>query len=506
MKPLLVALLIFTSVACCGQYPYDAKRDNIWLFGYNDGTNPHPLFGVTQLKFDADSFAISKVDSFADFQETVAIACDSEGKLLFSTNGIWLYDSTFNKTLTSDTLNPGSWAEANTGLGYPVVQGALILKKPESSSLYYVFHARLGDNGRSEGVYYTIVDMSIHSAITLNVPIVSNTILENGKLAACRHANGRDWWILFWKAGSNMYRRLLFNPQGVSDFGWSSVGIPLSSNLGFGQNVFSPDGSKYIQHNIYYSYVIDVYDFNRCTGQLTNNIHIIENDTCYSGGCAISQDGKRLYVACSQELFQYDLTSNNIQNSRTTVALWDGFVDPDFSLGATYFHLLGLTPDGKIICNTPNSTKYLHSIEYPDSLGASCQVQQHNLNLFTFNSGTIPNYPNFRLGPVDGSACDTLGIDVGIHENAKAHYTAESVLQAYPNPAANYCNIGFGNTLKQDGALIVYDLNGRKVFEASLQKATIGYTLKTEDYTSGLYLCVVYEGNTEKGRVRFVKE
>src|SRR5690606_15064219 len=43
--------------------------------------------------------------------------------------------------------------------------------------------------------------------------------------------------------------------------------------------------------------------------------------------------------------------------------------------------------------------------------GKACRFLQHNINLTKWNSRSAPNVPNFRLGPVDGSPCDTLGID-----------------------------------------------------------------------------------------------
>ena len=36
---------------------------------------------------------------------------------------------------------------------------------------------------------------------------------------------------------------------------------------------------------------------------------------------------------------------------------------------------------------------------------------QQNYFQFDFPDAILPHFPNFRLGPVDGSACDTLGID-----------------------------------------------------------------------------------------------
>ena len=38
-------------------------------------------------------------------------------------------------------------------------------------------------------------------------------------------------------------------------------------------------------------------------------------------------------------------------------------------------------------------------------------MEQHGIRLPTQNARSLPNFPNYRLGPIDGSPCDTLGID-----------------------------------------------------------------------------------------------
>jgi hypothetical protein len=70
-----------------------------------------------------------------------------------------------------------------------------------------------------------------------------------------------------------------------------------------------------------------------------------------------------------------------------------------------------LAPDGKIYSSSTNSVSSLHVIHSPDEPGLACQYQQHGIELPTRNTFSMPTFPNYRLGPLDGSACDTLGID-----------------------------------------------------------------------------------------------
>lgn len=46
-----------------------------------------------------------------------------------------------------------------------------------------------------------------------------------------------------------------------------------------------------------------------------------------------------------------------------------------------------------------------------DEPAAECRFLQHHIDLKVPNGRSAPNLPNFRLGPLDGSPCDTLGLD-----------------------------------------------------------------------------------------------
>ncbi|MEL7222917.1 MAG: PKD domain-containing protein, partial [Bacteroidota bacterium] len=102
----------------------------------------------------------------------------------------------------------------------------------------------------------------------------------------------------------------------------------------------------------------------------------------------------------------YDLWADDIEASRITVAEWDGFADE--GIFSNTFYLAQLAPNGKIYINSNNGTKHLHVINQPDSLGLACEVCQHCVELPSWNSFSMPNFPNYRLGHEEGSPCDTL--------------------------------------------------------------------------------------------------
>jgi hypothetical protein len=81
-----------------------------------------------------------------------------------------------------------------------------------------------------------------------------------------------------------------------------------------------------------------------------------------------------------------------------------------------------LAPDGRIyLCSQFNNSFNIWDapidiIHNPDVQGTNCNFNRGAMNIATIlGSGkSVPNFPNFRLGPVDGSACDTLGLDAAI--------------------------------------------------------------------------------------------
>ncbi|HLF65857.1 MAG TPA: PKD domain-containing protein [Saprospiraceae bacterium] len=152
-----------------------------------------------------------------------------------------------------------------------------------------------------------------------------------------------------------------------------------------------------------------MYDFNRCTGLLSNERwwHI----PLYGiAGISISPNGRYLYATDVYYLWQYDLYADDIEASRMTVAEWDGYVEPNWF--ETYFGMMAPAPDGRIYIIPPTGgSMVMHVIDRPNERGEACRVMQHHIKLPTWNARTLPNFPNFRLGPLDGSFCDTLGID-----------------------------------------------------------------------------------------------
>ncbi|MCB9267427.1 MAG: PKD domain-containing protein [Lewinellaceae bacterium] len=391
------------------------EYDNTWLLGYAGGStsSEDSTYGISILSFWENSgpTIINNQTSEIDFFETNASISDAAGNYLFAFNGQYIEDASDHKMLNGDHINPYD----SDDIGYTLPQGGIILPWPEDSNRYVLFHQvkAYGSGGSLFGgdLRYTIVDKRLNGGlggVTQKRVLVLEGPLSYGQLTATRHANGRDWWLLAGREESNEYYRILLAPEGVFNLGIQAIGSEVESGLG--QACFSPDGQWYVRYSTINNIVgdfVNIYAFDRCTGLLSNHLEINYFDDSHSGGVAISPNSRYLYVSSYLYVYQYDLWASDLEASRDTVAVYDGFRDPF----ATRFYLAQLAPNGKIYVTAPNSTNYLHVIHRPDEPGQACQAEQHGLRLPTRHGASMPNFPTYRLGPIDGSPCGTLGID-----------------------------------------------------------------------------------------------
>jgi len=406
----LLFLFLCYSVIVLGQ-----KHDNLWLFGYN--TNPPaPDRSGNVVDFSTEPPSAYIQERPMNLDITVASICDSSGNLLFYTNGAWIANFTHEMMENGDSLNPGelTWDWYSSGL--PVAQSHIILPMPGNPGKYYLFHERLDWHDvlilARMPCYYTVIDMNqnngLGKVVGKNVVIVNDTTKTFGTISAVKHANGRDWWVVFPEQAKNVFYRFLLSPNGVEDLQTLTLSPPypyppLLSNAFI---AFSPDGSRLaryeVQHGLY------LYDFDRCMGLFGNNpLFVSIPETELGGGVAFSPNGRFIYMLSSTFVLQADTWADDIGESLDTVAVYDGFTSP----WPTTFFAMQPGPDGRIYFNTNNGTDILHFINRPNKKGDSCQVIQHGLKLAARNRFTSPHFPNYRLGPLDGSPCDTLGLD-----------------------------------------------------------------------------------------------
>ena len=74
--------------------------------------------------------------------------------------------------------------------------------------------------------------------------VLNDKLFKGGALTACRHGNGRDWWML--QFNKDTVYHYLIDPTGINLDHLSILPFELRGTLG--QSKFSPTGDKFALH------------------------------------------------------------------------------------------------------------------------------------------------------------------------------------------------------------------------------------------------------------------
>ena len=333
-------------------------------------------------------------------------------------NGCEVRNSLFSVIENGDSLNPGAITWGFCHSTSPWLQSSLILDRPRSVEQYYLFNLDLGIpywNDTSvigiapEHLYFNVIDLSFNDG--LGKVIEKNTIALQDTFGRCcitgvRQGNGRDWFVVAPKSHSNCYFILSADPEGVVPVDTICEGKIWGDIDLIGQATFSPDGQFYARNDGEQGLLL--FSFDRCIGKLEFIDELeLTPDTVVGAGVAFSPDSRFLYASKHLQLYQFDLHADDIQASQVLIGEWTPGL-PDY---VRNFNQLQLAPDGKIYIGSTGNFESLHIIHEPNRKGDSCRLELGGLRLSGTGYFGIPLFPNFRLGPLDGSPCDTLGIN-----------------------------------------------------------------------------------------------
>jgi hypothetical protein len=475
--PVFIFINLFSLATVFGQ-----TSNQKWFLGSYSVDPFNPKIGIHFTPSSADTFQMIRS---MGFNLTSAQVFDANGEVLFYTNGVYVAKKDHDTLLNSENFNPGWGTEyySPAGLGYS--QGSIILPKPGIDSFYYIFHVTgepIVVNGQFDvqplNFRVSEVDLRLDNGLGAivegkkNIHLIEDTVSQ-GRITACRHANGRDWWVITHKFHSDIYYIVHVNPDTfiVKE---QNIGKVLYSNDIYGMGVFSPDGTWYAQVNA--NDTLDLFNFDRCTGELNNPIELTVPVGPYGTvGCSFSPSNRFMYINDLTNIYQFDLTAGNIQESIVKVAEWDSTYIPF----ATWFFIPQLAPDGKIYVSTYNGSHRLHVINKPDSLGVGCNVSLHSFILpeSAVQNITLPNLPNYGLGELPNSPCDTLALAI---EEIPTDY-----FSFYPNPSGS--NFVINYKISSEAVLRLINLQGIVTNEWELPPNLTSRSINIQDVSAGIY-------------------
>lgn len=495
MRGFLLSLFLSVAWTALPAQRYDAN----WPLGIDEYPDL-PAYGNAIIRFLPDSIQVVEVDLHMNFEITAAAISDSSGNLLFYTNGCHVANASGDTLAGGGELNPGAvrdWVCPHHGYVSPL--GAMFLPAPDDPDNYfYLLHMGMqyaANGGWSYGpLYFSIVDKNGNNG--QGAILSSNSILQQGAtlepFSVVRHGNGRDWWILVPGYGGNLYHRFLLSPTGIADKGEMAVG-PSAACTRIGSSAFSPQGNKLARTQ---NCRTVVFDFDRCTGQISNPIEMNRPDYVFGGGgVAFDSSGRYLFVSEQLAVLRADLNGPN--------PALDTLAGVEETYGAG-LHLMQYGPDGKLYFNVLHRSRYMPVL---DELGESVPVyNKQGLSLDVYSVRTLPHFPNYRLYDFPDSPCDTLGIDtpVSTHEPGA---TSKAAVRAYPNPAREFWQLewrlppGTG-----DGELLVFNGMGGLMLRQVAPETHTEASVSLRDWPDGFYVWQLRLKNGERAAEgKFIK-
>ena len=494
---LLVLLMVFSWNQVSAQ-----GYNHAWLLGY--------ITSDTLMRLNIDSSNVTLITEIRKmpFQETEGNISDEYGNFLMSSNGIWISNSVGDTMPNGSGLNPGSAATAMRQIGLPLINGNIILPMPDDTNKFILFHQTFGDiTNYATEIFYTIIDKTLDNG--KGDVISKNNVALSGSfgygMAACKHGNGRDWWVIAFSNNTDTIYKFLLSPNSIQYAGFQKLNVPVYGDWS-GQPVFSPDGTKFAYRHAYYvspnSYQdLRLFHFDWCDGSFSLDTILDYSDNYVGFGMSFSSNSRFLYFDSYLHLFQLDTDSLTVPNSLQIVAVTD--TSPPFPSPSppfyTNFHTMYLAANSKIYITSTSSVVDLHYINFPDSAGMSCNVHKNSLHLPKFVGGSVPVHPNYYLGRLVGSPCDTL---TGIHDLA-AHDFRFSIS---PNPNNGNFKIMYLLPQNKSGTLQIFDITGKEIYHQTLPPWSTLQYISLPKIADGVYQCTITSNNQRVNKKLVVVE
>ena len=242
---------------------------------------------------------------------------------------------------------------------------------------------------------------------------------------------------------------------------------------------------------------MQIYDFDRCTGELSNFREMnfsnyIPHPPYDFTPFVLSPDASKIYMGRSNPgpEYSYQNIQVDVETGQMTVVGDTVFVPcltPNLKWVVTGYHAVPFTLVNKLNVYTS-----------PNELGQECGRIKDLYSLFIDGFRTEPiEYANHLLGPIDGSSCDTLGLN----DETAIKKIEQFSFNVFPNPGKE--EINFATDLPMPVKLIIRDSQGKTVIEKTFNQKIISISNGISELNAGIYFV---ELQNQSKQVRLVKK
>lgn len=434
MRFILICVLLHISFNCFSQ-----GEANNWYFGNNAGitfnTNPPSALTNGALNTNEGCSSISRPNGDLLFY--------TDGRTVWNRNHQPMNNANYSPATNFDGLN-GDPSSTSSGL---------IVPHPTEDNLYFVFtldephhnnayaypdqgpadvdgndlnfyqdvtnhQVPTDDDGFNNGLNYSIVDMNLNGGLGDVIPDQKNIELvtydptnpehlkykASEKITAVRASDCVSIWIIVHFIDS--FYAFQIDEDGIDeDPVISTAGPSITTDnyrrAALGYMKASPDGKRIISANNTTNYTppfsgdagdgnVYLFDFDNQTGIVSNAELLLDQINAY--GVEFSSNNEKAYALVqNQQVWQWDLTSNDIEASGTNVINTGRFTGS-----------MQLGPDGRIYMAIASSN-FLGVIENPEAEAENINYNPQGLNLNgrTANLGLPPFIQSLFLNKID---------------------------------------------------------------------------------------------------------
>ena len=344
------------------------------------------------------------------------------GELMFYSNGMTIWNKN-HQVMTNGTGLTGHNSSTQSGI---------ILPYPGNPNLFITVTVGANEDGTNSQLCYSVIDMTqnggLGSVITKNIQLTGYTGVMNEQIAAVRHSNGNDFWLVSISKGNGTESALhvwKVTSDGVNATRHSTYPLGFNTVLeNIGYLRFSGDGTRFawppmISNNLVFG------SFDPASGEFID-VKFLNNGPLgmITYGAEFSSSGEILYISntnTSPSIYAFKfaelLSASNI-SSVSHKAITG--INANFTASA-----LQLAPDGRIYGVRQNASTLLVLENVDDYDNVAIYNVANLIPPGTTGAGGLPNFmTHLMINPKAG----IIGSDTTICAN-----TAPAILTSIAN-------------------------------------------------------------------------